>query len=412
MNTNSKEKDVKDEIIEAIEKVSEILGKPLTNSEIEIEDLVCPHTPPGKLPDDRAAVYSFIYNGEFLKIGKANKKSQARYTSQHYSCKAAQSTLAKSICEDTQMQIHGVNADNVKEWIMQNTRRINILVKCKNSEWATGLIEAIMHYKYMPRYEGRNTVLESGEVKFDVDKIVNYLEKYDLKEFWNTEKRKAGIKEKKINSIPVLSNDEKEKLAGLTLFEMEIQLKKIIKEKLDNENKDSETYKELCLWIIKDWGGIRGSKDDVLTMDLIDDFLSVENDEYEFNRIASTSKIASFKRPSENVIYDSRVTFSLNWIIFSQNAGNIFFPIPLYQSPKRKKAGLEELIRGKYINEIEAYSELNKLIKSISKKLWADCTERIENLYYTEMLLFAIANKEMCKEISEYKKKMKSDDQT
>jgi len=157
MNTNSKEKDVKDEIIEAIEKVSEILGKRLTIPEIEIVDRgYCPHIPPKRLPDGCAAVYLFIYNGEFLKIGKANKNSHARFASHHYGFNAL-STLAKSICEDKQMQTLGINADNVKEWIIQNTRRIDIHIKCTNSEWATNLIEAIMHYKYMPRYEGKTS---------------------------------------------------------------------------------------------------------------------------------------------------------------------------------------------------------------------------------------------------------------
>ena len=156
MIINNKEKDIKDEIIEAIEKVSIILGKPLIyKTEFEIEDRGCPHTPPSKLPNGCAAVYSFICNGKFLKIGKANKKSHARFISHHYGFNAP-STLAKSVCEDTQMQMLGINADNVKEWIKENTRRIDVIVTCENSEWATCLIEAIMHYKYMPRYEGNN----------------------------------------------------------------------------------------------------------------------------------------------------------------------------------------------------------------------------------------------------------------
>ena len=146
--------DIKNEIMEAIEKVSEILGNRLTSNEIEIIDRGCPHDQPKNLPNGCAAVYSFIYKEKFLKIGKANKKSQARFVSQHYGLKAP-STLAKSICEDKQMQVLSVNAENVKEWLLKNTRRIDILIKCKNSEWATDLIEAIMHYKYVPRYEGK-----------------------------------------------------------------------------------------------------------------------------------------------------------------------------------------------------------------------------------------------------------------
>ena len=151
---------IKEEILDAIENVSKVLGKPLTTSEIEIVDRGCPHEPPEKLPDGCAAVYSFIHDGKFLKIGKANKKSLARYQSQHYSCYAAQSTLAKSICADEQMQVLGAGEEGIKEWIMNNTRRIDILVKCENSYWATTLVEAILQYKYMPRYEGKSLYLK------------------------------------------------------------------------------------------------------------------------------------------------------------------------------------------------------------------------------------------------------------
>ena len=147
---------LKDEIYQMIENVSESLGRKLTEGkEIVIEDRGYPHKPPSMLPENCATVYSFIYNGEFLKTGKANKKSNARYTSHHYGFNAP-STLAKSICKDARMQPFGINAGNVREWIMQNTQRIDILIKCENSEWATNLIEAIMHYKYKPRYEGKN----------------------------------------------------------------------------------------------------------------------------------------------------------------------------------------------------------------------------------------------------------------
>jgi len=148
------------EIYQMIESVSETLGRKLTQGkEIVIKDWDCPHEQPSKLEEGYAAVYSFIDidNGQFLKIGKANEKSQARYVSHHYGFKAP-STLAKSICKDRQMP-DGAKEDDIKEWILKNTRRIDILIKCDSSDknrWATTLIEAIMHYKYMPRYEGKD----------------------------------------------------------------------------------------------------------------------------------------------------------------------------------------------------------------------------------------------------------------
>ena len=93
------------EIYQIIESVSESLGKKLTRDiEIEIVDRGCPHKQPSGLEKGCAAVYSFLdKNGKFLKIGKVNEKSQARHISQHYGF-SAPSTLAKSICNDKNMQ--------------------------------------------------------------------------------------------------------------------------------------------------------------------------------------------------------------------------------------------------------------------------------------------------------------------
>ena len=47
----------------------------------------------------------------------------------------------------------------------------------------------------------------------------------------------------------------------------------------------------------------------------------------------------------------------------------------------------------KYIPIDAAYSELNKLIKEVNRKLWTG--EKAEKLFYTEMLLFSIADREV-----------------
>jgi len=75
-----------EEIQSMIECVYEILGKPLTHNEIRIVDRGCPHEPPKNL-EGGAAVYCYIYNSEFLKIGKANKNSKSRFVYHHYRVK-------------------------------------------------------------------------------------------------------------------------------------------------------------------------------------------------------------------------------------------------------------------------------------------------------------------------------------
>lgn len=111
----------------------------------------CPHNQPSKMPVGFAAIYIFAYNDEFLKIGKANANSNARFVSQHYGF-SAPSTLAKSICLDKEFASLGVNQENVKSWMLENLHRINIYVKSNKA--TTELVEAVLHYTFRPRFEG------------------------------------------------------------------------------------------------------------------------------------------------------------------------------------------------------------------------------------------------------------------
>jgi len=146
-----------------------------------------------------------------------------------------------------------------------------------------------------------------------------------------------------------------------------------------------------------------------------------------FNRIASSSKVGAYLYPDKNVIYDSRVAYSLNWIILSENAGQQFFPIPEGRNSKMSAFDLNVLIRLKnitnyqpnnielldnrlfinnidkkiFINKKDAYYELKNLIEIINRKLWKGDIEKEQNLYYTEMLLFSIADREVFMEITE-----------
>lgn len=267
-----------------------------------------------------------------------------------------------------------------------------------------------------------NTEMTKG-IKFDVSKIVRYLEahKGNLEKYWD--RRKGNINIHKISHH--IGNIDFE---NLSRFDQEIQLKKILKKFFDEETVHNSTYsdlyKTLYIWIIRDWGGITSS-DDEYTIKLIDKFLLAENGKHDFKRIASTSKIASFIEPTENTIYDSRVAYSLNWIILSTDAGSKFFPIPYGRNSKMTAFDLNVLIKLKninmytptdtkslgdkrfinkidkqlYINEKEAYSVLRSLIKAISKELWKGDKDREDNLYYTEMLLFIMADNEVYMDI-------------
>jgi hypothetical protein len=257
--------------------------------------------------------------------------------------------------------------------------------------------------------------------KFNIEKIVKYLEKYksDLLTLytWNA-------KIERLIELETLTEVQEREINRLTPYENGIQLRKIVGQKLrETYESNKALFLKLCLWIIPDWGGIRtGSVKDI--SDLLKPFLKGINPD--FNRIASSSKLGAFMYPEKYVIYDSRVAYSLNWIILSENAGQKFFPIPQGRNSKMSAFDLNVHIRSEnisnyrieslkdldnrrfiinrdqdlFIDKKEAYSELNSLVRQINVKLWEGDPEKERNLYYTEMLLFSIADREVFMDIT------------
>lgn len=258
-------------------------------------------------------------------------------------------------------------------------------------------------------------------VKFDIDKIVKHLERY--KSILPT-LYKWNAKIEKLVDLETLTDKQVREINLLTPYEKEIQLKKIVGHKLNDTLKSNPyLFDKLCLWVIKDWGGIATSSDSE-SINLIKNFLG--QDKPNFNRIASASKVGAYLFPDKNVIYDSRVAYSLNWIILSENAGQHYFPIPEGRNSKMAAFDVNVLIRLKnilnyqankiedldhrlfiknvdkklFINKKDAYYELNNLIKMINGKLWKGDIEKEQNLYYTEMLLFSVADREIFMDIT------------
>ena len=141
-----------------IQKASFALGKEIDADKYEIVDLGIPHIPQS-LPDGKMGIYTFLYKDkdQFLKIGKAGPKSGARFLSQHYNPKSAKSTLAASLIRDNDMKKFELNEVNVKKWIKDNCRRIDIIMDEELGSFTLELVEAILHYFYKPKYEGYNS---------------------------------------------------------------------------------------------------------------------------------------------------------------------------------------------------------------------------------------------------------------
>jgi hypothetical protein len=147
--------DLKENII----MITQQSGCVIRSDQISIDDKGMPHTP-GSL-NGKMGIYIFIWNDIFLKIGKANSYSNARFQSQHYSPKSSKSNLSKSILNDAEMNKLNLSLDTVGDWIKKNTRRVDIFLDKSLGVFVLNFIEAFLQLKYMPKYEGfknqRNT---------------------------------------------------------------------------------------------------------------------------------------------------------------------------------------------------------------------------------------------------------------
>lgn len=135
--------------------VSELAGNPVTFGADNVEFCPAPHRQPPTLPKGMMAVYGFWWNGEWLKIGKAGPNSNARYTSQHYNPRSSRSNLAHSLETDEKMVgVPGFDPSNPGIWIKSATSRVNILLPSERGTGLLALLEAFMHVRLRPRYEG------------------------------------------------------------------------------------------------------------------------------------------------------------------------------------------------------------------------------------------------------------------
>ncbi len=135
--------------------VAKVAGDPVNIEDLRVEYLPAPHKSPSNLPTGKMAVYAFSWDGTWLKVGKVGPKSQARYVSQHYNAGSAQSTLAGSLIVDPKMStIVGFDQHNPGAWIKASTCRVNILLPSSRNKELLSLLEAFLHVRLKPRYEG------------------------------------------------------------------------------------------------------------------------------------------------------------------------------------------------------------------------------------------------------------------
>ena len=142
---------LKEDIAKLITDASKAIGKPM----IEGVDFDIIYQPlkhkPVSLQKGKIAVYTFYYNGDFLKIGQSVDNS--RYQSNHYTECKGQIRLANSIKADQKMMAV-VGNSRIDDWIKNNCERYDVLIDAsKHDKMTLNFVEGLLHYYYKPKYE-------------------------------------------------------------------------------------------------------------------------------------------------------------------------------------------------------------------------------------------------------------------
>lgn len=141
--------------LQAFITVAGCAGDPVSIADLEVEFLPAPHKPPSDLSAGKMAVYGFCWQGVWLKVGKAGPNSKQRYTYQHYNAGSAMSTLAGSLLRDPRMaQVLDFDCADPGKWIKASSCRVNILMPATKHKALLSLLEAFLHVRLDPRYEG------------------------------------------------------------------------------------------------------------------------------------------------------------------------------------------------------------------------------------------------------------------
>lgn len=195
-------------------------------------------------------------------------------------------------------------------------------------------------------------------------------------------------------------------------FDQNVRLKWILKEKYEKVT-DSTL---LDFWVINNWGRIRGFKPTDQNKEKIKTFrkqlLKHSLSKYSFSTISSLSKISSFVNPDNYVIYDSRVIYTLNWLILTcenqERFKEQYYPMPNGRNriisdfdlnTILNLSHLSEYSQGKslFISEQQAYFDFCEFVKNTSKEIYGENAKP----YELEMLLFTLADKEIFEELKE-----------
>lgn len=145
---------------------------------------------------------------------------------------------------------------------------------------------------------------------------------------------------------------------------------------------------DLCVWIVKDWGGItRGAEDIRHWSDELGDYDSATVASFIARRgtarVASWSKLLAFAEPQTYAVYDARTAVALNCVLAGIGSKQSF-EMPLGRNKDIQKAR-EALRRNARIAPTKGYGDYLVLLNSVVN------AEMSRDVLSAEMHLFANA---------------------
>lgn len=175
-----------------------------------------------------------------------------------------------------------------------------------------------------------------------------------------------------------------------------------LKHNLNNVLKNDFGF-EISYWIIQEWGGIKSLKQNERNDEILGGLRSQLDkgklNRKTFNTISSMSKVASFLEPEKYAIYDSRVIYALNWLLFSFSDEKELYPQPNGRNSELAKYDLQTIFRlskkdHEYKSYKHAYHDYCSLLRTLSNQIYGK-----EYPYLVEMLLFSIAPNQIIDDI-------------
>lgn len=236
-----------------------------------------------------------------------------------------------------------------------------------------------------------------------INKLKEYANQIDLSERYdfNFDHSHSIFTESESNNLAAKENR----------YEQNISLKSILNKKY---KQGINNLNELDFYIINTWGGIKAFKKNESNKQKLKEFrLELPNQRLSrksFSTISSLSKISSFMDPDRYVIYDSRVIFTLNWLIMScenQNSINTkYFPLPSGRNKIIANFDMNTILnlfhiseyknnKSLYISYTKAYFDYCNFVKKAVIEVYGNSSKP----YQLEMLLFTLADKEIFEEL-------------